>query len=39
MGHAEALAERLFGWIGVNADDHIGADQARALDDIEADAA
>src|ERR1700680_1175829 len=39
MRHAEALAPGLLVRIEINADDHIGADQPQALDDIEPDAA
>src|SRR5690606_20102628 len=37
--HAEFLGERLALWVDVDADDHVGADHARALDHVEADAA
>ncbi len=39
MRHAELLAQSLSGRVDVDADDHVRVDQARALDDIEADAA
>src|SRR6185437_12031143 len=39
MRHAEFLGERLAPRIGVDANDLVGADHARALHDIEADAA
>src|SRR5216683_1794497 len=39
MRHAEALGERLAAGIDVDADDHVGAGEAGALDDVEADAA
>ena len=39
MGHAEAVAPFLLGFVQIDADDHAGADQSQALDDIEADAA
>ena len=38
MGHAEAFAPRLLAIVQVNADDHVGAGQPQALDDVEADA-
>src|ERR1051325_10979974 len=39
MRHAELAAERLARRVEVDAHDHVGADHARALHDIEADAA
>src|SRR5581483_1087123 len=39
MGHPEALGQRLAPRIQVDADDLVGADQARSLNDVEADAA
>src|SRR5438552_7444254 len=39
MGDAEFLGERLAPRIGVHADDHVGPGHARALHDVEADAA
>ena len=39
MGHAEFLGHRALCRIEVDADDLVGADHARALDDVEADAA
>ena len=39
MRHAEALAPFLLGSVEVDADDHVGAGQLSALDDVEADAA
>jgi hypothetical protein len=39
MGHAEALAPAFLGRVDVDADDHVGADEPEALDDVEADAA
>src|SRR5690606_42038099 len=38
MCHAEFLGHRSAGRIDVEADDHVGADHASALDDVEADA-
>ena len=39
MRHAEALAPRLLVGIEINSDDHVGADEAKSLDDVEPDAA
>ena len=39
VGHAEALGARRLGGVDIDADDHVGAGKARALDDGEADAA
>src|SRR5882762_4366214 len=39
MRHAELLGERLARRIGVHADDHVGARDARALHDVQPDAA
>src|SRR5438552_7167162 len=39
MGHAELAAPFLLGIIDVDADDLVGADHLRALDDVEPDAA
>jgi hypothetical protein len=39
MRHAEAFAPRLLLRVGVDADDHVGAGEPAALDDVEADAA
>ena len=39
MRHAELARQRLARGIDVDADDHVGAGDARALDDIEPDAA
>ena len=39
MGHAESLADLLARRVDVNAHDHVGADHAGALDDVETDAA
>ena len=39
VGHAEALAPRLLVVVDVDADDHVGAGELQALDDVEADAA
>ena len=39
MGHAEFLGDILAGGVDVDADDHLGTDHARTLDDVEADAA
>ena len=39
MRHAEAFAPRLAGRVDVDTDDDVGAGHARALDDVEADAA
>ena len=39
MRHAEALAPALFLRIHIDADDHCGADEAKPLDNVQADAA
>src|SRR5213078_3883806 len=39
VGHPEAAADRLARGVDVDADDLVGADQARALDHVEPDAA
>src|SRR5580658_6038717 len=39
MRHAEAFAPGLLRWIGVYADNHVGADEAQTLDHIEPNAA
>jgi hypothetical protein len=39
VGHAELAAERLALGVEIDADDHVGADQARALHDVQPDAA
>src|SRR5271155_1610802 len=39
MRHAEALAPRLLVRIEIDADDHVGADEAEPLDHIEPDTA
>jgi hypothetical protein len=39
MRHAEALGEGALVWVGVHPDDHVGAHQAGALDDVEPDSA
>jgi hypothetical protein len=39
MGHAETPAPFLRRCVQIDADDHPGANQAQALDNIEADAA
>jgi hypothetical protein len=39
MRHTEALTPCLLLRIDVNADDHCGADKAKSLDDVQADAA
>ena len=39
MRHAEFLGERAAAGVEVDADDHVGADQSAALDDVEPDAA
>src|SRR6202035_4965982 len=39
MGHAEAFAPGFLFRIEIDADDHVGADEAQALDDVEPDAA
>jgi hypothetical protein len=39
VSHAEALAPRLLVVVDVDADDHVGAGELQALDDVEADAA
>ena len=39
MGHAELLGHRALALVEVDADDAVGPDHARALDDVEADAA
>ena len=39
MRHAEALAPSLLGRVGIDPDDHVGADQAQSLNDVEPDPA
>src|SRR6185312_8546806 len=38
VSHAEALRERFAPWVQIDADDLVRADQARSLNDVEADA-
>ena len=39
VGHAELAAPLFLAGIEINADDHVGTGKARALDDVQADAA